>query len=277
MINILLSSDKLNNAQICPKLYNYIHEIQKVPPTKEEYFQEGELFHYVLAEYYTHIMKSEEVNRELLLILAQNYAAEKLELSSEALSDAIADINMYFDWYISGKETWLIEAEEPFAKVLYEDSDVRIVIQGKCDLKVRTNNGKGPLAIVDHKYEASFRRAKERDNQPLCYSWAFESRDFVYNRIGKQKSYKPEDRLKRDYVCYAQHQIDEWKESAIYTALEILKFSESNYWPSRFSGCNIYGKRCTYHDICNTSPSNRDYKLSMLFANKSKHNLMEDK
>jgi hypothetical protein len=140
---------------------------------------------------------------------------------------------------------------------------------------VKTNHGNGPRIIVDHKYESQFRAKPDRNNQPLCYSWAFETRDFVYNRIGKQKSYKPDKRLRRDWFSYSEHQIEEWVDNAIFTCMELVRFSEMELWPCRYTGCSIHGKRCTYYEVCNTTPDNREYKLQQLFGDKAKFELMK--
>ena len=278
MINLVLSSHRIDTAQICPRLFNYIFEVQKGPITDDpDYFQEGTLMHWILAEYYRAKMDGKNPDYELIFELARNYAAENLTLKSELIESTITDAQMYFDFYVS--DNWIIEGvEEPFAKELFSNDQFRIVVTGRNDLRIRIGIN-GPRVIVDHKYEAQFRNKGDRDNQPLTYCWGYNCRNFLFNRIGKQQSYKPDKRLQRPLLSYGEHQIEEWKDSAIYTALEILKFHEANYWPARYSACQIHGKKCTFYDLCNTTPSNREYKLNTFFKDKPPYDedLMEGK
>lgn len=274
MINLVLSVTKLNSVSICPRLYQYSEGLGKKPAVTPTYFDEGELMHEGLRIYYQ--SKLDNINLSDIPSMMRNYAAEKLSLSSDLVESTIKDFIMYCNYYDSGRSSWVVEAaEEPFAKVLYESDDVRIILNGKVDLRVRTMGGSGPRALVDHKYESQFREKLDRDNQALAYSWAYETRDWIYNRIGKQKSYKPEQKLLRPYFNFSKHQIEEWKEYAIDTAFEIIKYEQQSKFPMRFTGCNFQGHKCTFYDVCNTTPDNREYVLNQSFVNKDAKTVME--
>ena len=277
--NLIISTDKLNSAQICPRYYYYSHILAKTSLLKPDYFQVGSVIHESLKLYYTKLMNKERVDRNVIEELTRNFAAKDpgISLPPDKVEETLADFNMYLDFYEAQGSSWnILGVEEPFAKVLYEGNDLRIVVNGKSDLRVHTNHGKGPIAVIDHKYESRFNKKPDRDNQPLCYAWAWDTYDFIYNRIGKQKSYKPEKRLLREWISYGQHQIDEWIDTAIYTCLELVRFNELEMWPVRYSGCNIHGNRCTFYDVCNTTPDNREYKLNSIFGDKASFKLMED-
>ena len=275
MINLVLSVEKLNDVSICPLLYYYKHELRKVSIVKPDYLEEGELMHEGLRIYYQSKIEKKPIDFTTISELARNYAAKNLKLSVVNIESTVKDMMMYFNYY-GNKESWEIEAaEEPFAKVLYEDSNVTFIVNGKTDLRAKTMNGQGPRIIVDHKYEAQFREKSERDNQPLAYSWAYETSDFVYNRIGKQQSYTPEKRLQRPYFSYGKHQIEEWRESAIEAAFDILRYTQNSKFPMRFTGCRIHGNKCTFHDVCSTTPDNREYKLKSSFVDRENKTVME--
>lgn len=279
MINLVLSTEKINDFQTCPLLYHYKHNIRKIPAKKATYFETGELIHYMLQEYYTTKLHIDSISLSLEVIIekARNYAANNLKITAEELEIVIADFRMYYEHYANSESWVILGVEEPFAKELFTEGEIRVVITGKSDLRIATMRGNGPHAIVDHKYEGRFNEKCERDNQPLCYSWAFGTRDFIYNRIGKQKSKKPEDKLLRPYFSFAQFQINDWVESIKNTAYDILKCYELNTWPMKFSGCNFHGNKCSYYDICNTTPDNREYKLETMFADRGDSKLMESK
>lgn len=274
MLNLVLSAEKINDIQICPTLYNYKHELGIVPTTKPYYFEEGELMHEMLKMYYTTRMNKETNYLNPIIEHGRNYAAKNIiGLKAEDVEEAIKDFQMYFEYY-SQTESWeILGVEEPFAKELYVDSDLRIVVVGKSDLRVNTRGN--IKAVVDHKYEARFYEKHERDNQSLCYCWAYEVRDFIYNRIGKQKTKKVEDKLLRPYISYSDYQINDWKQSVIDSAADILRSLNSGRWPMRIHGCTIRGNKCTFYDVCNTVPDNREYKIDTMFKNRDKFSVME--
>jgi hypothetical protein len=278
MINLLISVERLNDIQICPKLYFYKHELGQVPIEKPTYFQTGELMHEILRSYYQARIDSPNtlINWQQFIELGRNYAAKKLTLTAQEVEETIRDASMYFTYYANSESWDILGVEEPFAKELFSNEQFRIVVIGKTDLRVVTNRGKGPQALIDHKYESRFEQKVERDNQPLAYCWAFELRDFIYNRIGKQKTKKVEEKLLRPYLSYSQYQIDEWVESAIESANEIIRYVSANKWPMRIHGCNVHGRKCTYYDVCNTTPDNRQYKLDSFFKDKEKYSVMGD-
>lgn len=273
MLNLVLSAEKLNDIQICPTLYHYKHELAQVPVQKPYYFEEGELMHLMLEMYYKLKMENNPIEINAIIDHSRNHAT-KMNLKAEEVEKVIEDFRMYTDYYSESSSWEILGVEEPFAKEIYNDSTIRIVIIGKVDLRVKTNRGNGPTAIVDHKYEARFDQKLERENQPIAYCWAFEARDFIYNRIGKQKAKKTEEKLLRPYFSYSEYQINDWKNSVIDSANDILKYINDDYWPMKFHGCVVHGKKCTFYDVCNTTPDNRVYKLDSFFKDKTGFSVM---
>lgn len=277
MINLLLSTEKINDIQICPTLYNYKHELSITPLKKPDFYEEGELMHAILALYYQSKMEKNVISTENLINFGRNYAAKNLNtLTAEQVEVVMKHAKMYFDYY-GNNESWeILGVEEPFAKELYANNQIKIIVVGKDDLRIKANRGNGPVVIVDHKYEARFDQKVERDNQPLAYCWAYEVRDFIYNRIGKHKGKdrKVEDNLQRPWLSYAQYQINDWVDSVIESAHDLLRYLSNNKFPMRIHGCNVHGRKCTFYDICNTTPDNREYKINSFFKNKDKFSVM---
>lgn len=277
MINLLLSVEKTNDFQSCPLLYYYKHEKKITLVHKKPALEEGDLMHVILAKVYTEIMQGNRPDYDLIYDLARNHAAKTLGLEAALVEETIASAKEYFGYY-GGVGTWeILGVEEPFAKELYVDDNLRIVITGKNDLRVKTMSGKGPIAIVDHKYEGRFDEKPERDNQPLAYCWAYEVKDFIYNRVGKQKSKKTEDRMQRPWLNYSAYQITDWVDSIVETAREILTCLDRDKWAMRFKACNFRNAKCDFYDICNTTPDNREYKINTEFKDRKQFKVMEDK
>lgn len=275
MINILLSTEKINDLQTCPLLYYNKHELRQVPIQKATFLEAGDLIHDMLRIYYQSIIDKKEITLDQIIEYGRNHAAKTLAITAQEVEEVIDDFRLYYVKY-ARNETWQIDAaEEPFAKVLMETDELRIVVTGKIDLRVTTMNGRGPKALVDHKYEARFNQKPDRDNQPLCYAWAYEINDFIYNRIGKQKD--ESKKFARPSFCYSPYQIRDWVESVIESTLELYKYYERGVFPRRYTGCNAHGFRCTFYDYCNTSPDNREYKLKTIYKNRGESKLMEEK
>jgi len=265
-LNLVLSSHRISHAQTCLRYYYYKHELMKGPIKREVYFDEGDILHAMLKMYYTAKMNGTSISDKLIFELGRNFAAQSTEVSSEIVESTIDAMDMYIQHYKGDNDWKILAVEQSFVKILFENEKIRIIATGTPDLVVKTMRGKGPRVLVDHKYEAQFRRKFPRDNQPLTYCWGTGISDFLYNRIGKQKSYKPEQRLVRDpYFSYGKHHIEEWKESTIATCLEIIRCHELDYYPPRLLGCVYMGRKCTFHDVCHTTPNNREYKLNTFF------------
>ncbi len=272
MRNLLLSVDKLNDISLCPRLYFYKHILRRVPEKREKYLAEGEFFHLLLHEYY-----SDKINgkNRPYIELAQNRALEYSDgLSIDESNVLIKLFADYMNYYVN--EDWkILESEKPFAKVLYEDSrlDLRIVIRGRTDLFIETQAGF--KAIVDHKLLSRNDPIPSRDNQKLCYCWAFDVRDAFMNVIGKQKTLPIKEKLHRPYFNYSSHQIEEWKDETIHLALDIMRFHDNDFWPVKFTGCFFHKVKCKYYDVCETTKDNRIYKLESGFIEREEYDVME--
>lgn len=274
MNNLLLSVNKLEHIQICPRLFKYEHLDRLTPIASKSYLDAGDFMHWMLKQYYIAKLKNETFDITSFRENANNWAALNSPLSTVDVETTITDFEMYLNYY-GPKDSFTIEAvEEPFAKELYVEDDFRVVLVGKVDLRIKKGNDL--RIIVDHKYEGQFREKRNRNNQPLAYCWAFDIHDFMYNRIGKQKSYKPEQRLARPYFNYASYQIKEWHESAVTSAREIVRHAKEDYWPARFTACSFHGNRCTFYDLCDSSASMQEHKRKDLFRIKDEHDIMSE-
>jgi RecB family exonuclease len=275
MRNLLLSSQRLNKLEQCPRLFFFENILNKTPIEKPKYFIEGEFVHAILEQYYSSKIAGSPEDNIAIIDFARNKATE-LSLTVEE-SEVL--IKLFID-YISfhNNESWVIEAAEfPFAKVLFEseEKDIRIIIQGKVDLLATSKEGI-PL-IIDHKVVSQNRVTYERDNQILLYCWALERNDFIINQLGKQKTLPAKDKFRRQYYNIPSHLLEEWKEGTIWKALELLRYHELNYFPHRYSSCNFQGRKCTFYEVCNGSKENWEYKLEGNFTTKEDYNLMEEK
>lgn len=272
MRNLVLSADKLSDITICPRRYWFKHELRKIPASKPKYLSEGELFHSILEYYYNDIMKERKQNNGFYIEIARNKAAEFSDLNIEESELLVKILIDYLNYYAN--ESWkILGVEAPFAKVFIEDEkmDLRVIIRGKSDLVVDASGNK---AIVDHKVVSQNRAIFGRNNQNLAYLWALDSRDFIINSIGKQKTLPSEKKFRREYFSYGEHQIEEWKESTMNSIFNLMRYNEMNYFPAHFTGCSLHGLRCAYYEVCESTPDNWEYKLAS-FVEKPELDIME--
>ena len=271
-MNFLLSTSKINNASVCPRLF-YFHDIlEREPISKPAHLESGDLFHQMLEMHYnSKINNDSSIN---IIEASRNIAAKTLDLSGEDVEETIKLYKEYVGHY--QYETWIpLAAEESFCKQLYASDDLNIFVEGKIDLRIETKAG-GSNAVVDHKKTGRDNTPPERDNQKLAYCWATGYRDFIINQCGTQKSKKIDDRMKRYYFHYDDHQIQEWIDSTIDLAMEILDRMASNKYPARYTGCIKYGYKCSFYDVCNSQQDLWEWKLKSEFKKKD-HNLFEKK
>lgn len=237
---------------------------------KPIYFVEGEFIHFILENYYK-MKKDNSLDLGLLIELSRQQAL-KTSLTIESSESLIKLFEEYRQYYQN--ETWqVLGIEEPFAKVLYEDEklNLRIIVQGKIDLRVKLQETE---ILVDHKKISQNRTPVERNNQILTYCFATGARDFIINQIGTQKTLPPAKKFLRPYFNIVEHQLEEWAESTIYSAFEIVKCYERNYFPGRITGCNYQGHKCEFYDVCQSKQEDWQYKLEGSFQNHEDHDLM---
>jgi len=271
MQTILISANKLDKIQQCPRLFNYLYVKELTGLTKPSYLEEGDLFHFLLDLYYKAKIIAADYNIEALVELGRNHATE-LSITNTVIEENIVLFKEYVLYYQF--ENWTPEeAEVPFAIQLLEDESagVRIVLEGKIDLLCRESKTNQPL-VVDHKRVSRNFAPNDRDNQKLAYCLATGRRDFVINQIGNQKSYSVDKRLIRYYFNISDYQVEEFLENTIYWTFEIIKVmglaAAGDYIAGNYTACVKFNKKCMFYDVCNTRDEYKEAKLQEAFKPK---------
>lgn len=265
---ILISGSQLDYIQTCPRLHYYRNILRIFSiEDKSEPLQKGDLIHYLLELHYKSIMAGELLSLENIANLGLNKATE-LSLSLEDTQKVIHLYEEYRDFYPVGNDWLPEEVEVPFAKVVYEDDDLRIIDEGKIDLLAK-NNKLSLSLVIDHKYSSHNSQVVERETQNLNYCLVTGRRDFIINQLGDQKSLDVEKRMLRPYFCYGEHEIEEFRNDLIYWTLEIVRNHAralaNDYIPANRKSCFSFFKKCAYYDLCQTTPDNFEYKVKSEF------------
>lgn len=275
MRNLILSPAQLDLLERCPREYFFRYELNRDSIESNKAFAEGEYLHFILEQYY--IARKARLYEQSDIVEKARIKAQEFDKLTVTECESLLETFLEYQEF-HANETWEIQdIEKPFTKVLHEDEkfDLRIVIKGKADLLIGTQ---GLDAVVDHKKIARNRTPTPRNNQILCYPWAFDRRDFIINQLGIQKSLEPKDKFRRHFFALSQSQIDEWKEQTIYKAFEMVKFWELKFWPARFHSCAdpITGRKCIFHPVCERPQSGWSQILSDsgLYQPRPDHELM---
>jgi CRISPR/Cas system-associated exonuclease Cas4 (RecB family) len=222
----------------------------------------GSLFHEMLELHYKMQMEDKHSN-EIILAVTES-AREKYRNDEypdfEMVESCVSNYQAYAIHYAS--DGWEpVAVETPFSKVLFENDQHKIVIEGIIDLIVKNNSGQ--VYPVDHK------TSEKRDfyptilvNQFFAYVWATETNVFVKNDIGFQKTLGPAERFARPMLNYTPELIAEWREDVIYDGLNLINFIEKGIFPRRKSSCF----RCSFRQICESTPDAREWKIKSKYT-----------
>lgn len=167
-------------------------------------------------------------------------------------------MDQYFDRWKN--EAWVpLESERVRSKILYEDDNIRILWKAKLDTIVDTLNGIYPC---DHKTMQQNRSIVSINNQFKGQCLVADTRAVIINKIGFQKSLKPEEKFIRTMVSYSAEILLEWQSITLpHYAYEFLMYHETGYWPPRSTHCENKFGRCQFISVCEANPDMRGEEL----------------
>ena len=168
----------------------------------------------------------------------------------------------YFEHYKN--DYWVpLETEVVKRKILYKDDDIRIMWKAKLDLIVDTNQGIYP---VDHKTMKQRSDSLNLNNQFTGQCLIMDTRGMMINKIGFQKTLKPEEKFQRVLMPYSSDRLMEWQSEVLpYWAYQLLQYSETNYFPPNYSNCEGKYGNCVFHKVCSADRNMREVELKENF------------
>lgn len=268
---LTISPSGLNTYQECPTRYN-LSNIQRLRPLEEkrDKLDRGSLFHKLMEIHYNGIIAGQSLNE--IVIAVTEYAREAYRNDIyddiEMVEACISNYQEYAVYY--NEDGWEpLAAEQPFSRILFENDQHKIVIEGIIDLIAKSRNSPAPF-VVDHKTsDKNDLYPTIMGNQFKAYAWVTDSSVVIKNDIGFQKTYGPAQRFHRHVLNYTKAHLEEWRESVIYHGLELINFIEKDYFPMREASC----WRCSYRQICEATPDAREYKKTSRFKVGAPHDI----
>lgn len=168
----------------------------------------------------------------------------------------------YAEFYKS--DHWVpLEVETVKGEVLYEDEEIRILWKAKLDLVADTNQGIYP---IDHKTMKQRRDNLSLNNQFIGQCLLMKTRNVFINKIGFQKTLKPEEKFTRPSISYSAARLIEWQSETLpYYAKLLLMYAESGHFPPNYTSCETKYGNCSFITVCESDPEMREEEIKIHF------------
>lgn len=266
--NVAFDSQLLTTLMACGRKTNFNFNLHLVAISgKSVSLEMGSIVHCFLENYYKSIIngikKSEAEGFAFTAALQYIESPEVKNSSEEDRQWALQTCRDYLEFYRN--DSWVpLEIEVVKGRVLYEDDEIRVLWKAKFDSIFDTNQG---IFAADHKTMKQRRDTISLNNQFMGQTILTDQRKMYVNKIGFQKSLKPEERFSRPTINYTRARLAEWQgETLPYYARVYLNYAESGYWPPNHTQCeNKYGN-CNFLPVCEADPDVREEILGQSFV-----------
>jgi hypothetical protein len=281
---INFDASQLNTMQNCFRKAQYSFIYNLSPHEKEESLEKGDLMHKMLEVYYGMRgpkLYTSDVWQELIAngikpegdptqraIDAGLYFSTKMSVdennidkSMDVADEVIKHFRDYAEFY--AYDAWNpLHVERSGEKEIYNDGELQINYDCKIDLIAE----KGEIvAPFDHKTGKMRKDPLSLSNQFIGYCVALNCNHIVMNKIGFQKTLSPAERFQRFVFNISEERKTEWINNAIWWVKLWSKCTEDDVYPMNLTSCDKYSG-CIFRKICESDPSNREYKLARDFA-----------
>jgi hypothetical protein len=268
-INVIWDASQLDMFELCDQRFYLRYVLNKGPFTKAPQLDRGTLLHNGYEVYYKELQKLTKPSVALELCI------EKIKVTSmEADLDPtevgriveVAEENLRH-WEFEDQTFEILAVEEPFIYLLFEDEYMRIYMTGKIDLLINwhTRQMTYERLPVDHKSYDRKWPLKRLSNQFMNYCYAAKSDMMRINRVGFQASLEPDEKHIRQFMCYDELILEQWRLNVVKIAQRYVECVAENSWPMNFTSCDKFNRQCEYANVCESSgePA-RLFKIGML-------------
>ena len=253
--------------------YMYEKVVRAEPEKKPQYLDEGDLIHFMLAEYYRQKMLPVETRPPQALMIDRaielgRHRVITLDIDIEAAEDEVIHTFREYCMFWQNDPEIPIAVEQPVVYVLHEDEELQVIIQLIVD--VIFENRQGLKTWTDHKSRRRNREAVPLTNQFMAYALLSGTGRSMRNNVGFQKTLPPEKKFTRDFFPYPKDVLEWWRQWTVYRAQMIDMCEETENFPPDFTVCDRYDG-CWYQDVCMQTGDMRERFLNENFVNRRQH------
>lgn len=262
--NVILDSQIITTLQGCDRKADFRFNHSLVPIRgKSKSLEKGSLVHEFLEAFYRSL--KDGVSRSIAEsnghIAGEAFIKEMKNTPIEEAMDALEVCHKYLKH--RRNDSWkVIDVECGRGEVVYEDDEIRVLYKVKYDLIVDTSQEMFP---VDHKSMSRNGETLDLNNQFMGQCLLMKTRKMMINKIGFQKSLKPDEQFVRVFMNYSADRLAEFVELIGYYAKVMINNTETGYWPPRFTSCDkFFG--CEYKHVCQGDRLDRNRLLKEQFV-----------
>lgn len=273
---ISMDSQILSSIQACALKTKYAFLDHITPIEKAEPLERGDALHKMLEFYYGMVgkclnpksdlfeainelkidytlpMEREDIVRTAIKI--GYFFASHMNLAAEEMEDVVFQFKEYCDHF--RHDSWNpLAVEEVGSRILHEDEQWKILYNFKVDMVAEQGN---LILPWDHKSSKKREDPKSMSNQFMGYCFGLDMTTIMVNKIGFQKTLSPRERFQRQMVKYDSARIEEWRVNTIWWAKELHTRLDTASWPMNLHSCAGKYGNCTFYDLCEATPSNRE-------------------
>lgn len=259
---VLADSQLINMMQMCLQKTDLTFNRNLTLPHKAEALEKGSLIHDMLEYYRKALVSGLPYDKAVEIgVRVGRYQSVNLEIDIELTEQVIYQFEAYCEYW---KDDVLkpVYVEHPFAKLMYEDDNVKIIGVGRIDAIYKHPHEDPIMRVMDTKSSSRNKAPEELSNQFLMYAWASDTTIIYVDKVGFQKTLKPEERFKRVALSYPKSFQEIWLNNTIWWVLNhYLPAARSGQWPMNLTSCDKYGG-CIFRELCKSSTQEaRDWKM----------------
>lgn len=270
-----VDSQILNSIQSCARKTKLAFIDCYQTPEKAEPLEKGDLMHKMLEVYYSLKLDkpdfTTETWKELLnagleptmpdiAVRAGRFFSTQMSVDFDVVDEVIYQFTAYKQYY-ENDEWHPLAVEQVGSKVLYEDEDLKIVYNFKVDLLAE----KGKIvAPFDHKTGSRRHNPTSLSNQFIGYCYGLSLENILINKIGFQKTLKPNERFQRFLLIIDKDRTSEWVQNSIHWLKYLDHCNQTGEYPMNLTSCDKYSG-CVFAPICESDPGSREWKLERDF------------
>lgn len=241
---VAADSQILSSFSRCPRRCKFAFVERLTPKEESKSLVMGKAVHSALESYYRNAIAgmsyAERVDKAIDAV--GDYTDK---LSTDDMQTVLQTLAEYFRFRKSDAIIPL-EVESVFSKILYEGEEYKILLEGRIDLIA---NISGNLFVLDHKTTSRNSEVVDLNPQFMIYSWATEL-PVIVNRIGFQKSLKPEEKFKRFPIRFEKRAIEDFLNYATETLYHYALCLDGREFMPNFASCESKYGVCSYINIC---------------------------